>query len=135
MENKNGTVKKRVEMYISNVSVTDKEASCIVTLSAVELDAFRITTIELTGLLFAVMEAGRTSFESFDSLNIPEPKIKKVSPNAKHYRKWTPEEIERAKETRRQTMLQQNLTRGNAENKPVDKPPIPPVKRTPPKKK
>jgi hypothetical protein len=106
--------KRRVALSITNIIVSDLEATATINLKGSVSDSLKIDTVELTGVLYKMIDACKSSFENNDLIYIPDPKIKRTGPSG-HYRVWTEEEKQRANETRKKKAMIANLTKGNSE--------------------
>jgi hypothetical protein len=113
MNNKIET-RKGIELDVSNIMVNEKQGTMTVTLNASQEDKNSPDCVEITGLLYTMMDAIKKIHQ--DSQEVEPPKIKKSEGG--HWRKWTPEEIERARETRLKNQLADKYS--TKENKKTD---------------
>jgi hypothetical protein len=102
-----------IELDVSNIMVNERQGTMTVTLNAPE-DRNSPDCVEITGLLYTMMDAIKKIHQ--ESQEVEPPKIKKAEGG--NWRKWTQEEIERAKETRLRNKL---ASKYNNENQKTDR--------------
>lgn len=125
-------MEKKIQLKVDNVMVSDNQATMTIVLTTEDPT---VDSVELTGLLFSMMfsvkRIHQETTSSMEPLSLdqaeaivirklrlalkaiaPEEEVKEEVPQTTHnksYRKWTPEQIQRAQEKRKATMLKKSL--------------------------